>query len=174
MAGYDEVIKLLPKLTPEELQKVHVRVKGYLSVAGGATGRVTSDTPNFHNNDHDWLMDGIYSELRRRGLLGEKQRLPKSVIPSTYEAKAAGVRMLLLSYQKDKSGRLCAALGQTAARALAEYIELDLKFTVSPKMMFMLVDKIPVALDTAFPGYLTAGLLPFCWGAWVNEEAARG
>jgi len=146
------VLDNLPKLSNAELNSVRQR----LSFLLGGEGKAKPVT-------NDWLLEGITSELRRRGLWMKAYPLPQKLMPDGYADKAAFVREYLIKgcgADRLKSVELL-VLGQVATGALADYLKRA-KTPVSPKTLLSNVDKIPAALDAAFPGYWTAGALSVC------------
>lgn len=152
------VLSCLPKLGPEELQTVRKKVSANLSLCGGAT----VSAPSFNFSEPDYLFDAIKAELRRRGQLKRDGGIAASQVPSAYQSSASEVRQLLKQHVGDISAREYAALGMAAIRALASYLERG-RVPVSAKTLMLNVSKVPLALDDAYPGYLEAGLLSFCW-----------
>ena len=152
---FARVCALLPTLTPAELEQVRLRV-GFLGEPGGepVAGRPARD------DDHDWLLRGIEDELRRRGLLGATARLPAAKLVPTWAKISLAVRADL-DRAVARGGRWRhpqVALGRCVARALASWLVAG-RIRVTPRTMLQNVDKIMVALDDAFPGYVEAGLL---------------
>lgn len=150
LKGFQDLLAKLPGLSADELKQVKARVDALLSLAGAAD-------PAY---DDDWLTAGLFSELERRGLLSSKaprQRLLKSVATKAFYTKSAELRRLLT----DRAGATLNtaelyALGRVAARALADSFY---NTPVALKTLMMNIDKVPAALDAAYPGYLEAGLL---------------
>jgi hypothetical protein len=149
-----EVLKLLPKLNASELEIVRVRVA---FLAG------TASTPNKEN---DWLLEGVTEELRRRGLWMRRYAVPAKLLPSGYQEKSRVVREHLLKGLGSRKLRPVDGLllGRTAASVLADYL-IHAKVPISPKTVLNNLDKIPVALEAAFPGYWASGMLGFCFQA---------
>ena len=145
------MLQRLPELSAAELVQVRARV-GFL------VGSSAKDT----NSNHDWLLEGFTLELRRRGLWSRAQTVPKRLLPTDYAAKAASIREHLL---KGRGGLKLRSnesmiLGAAAASVLANYL-IRAKVPVTPKTLFNNLEKVPVALEAAFPGYWAAGLLGF-------------
>lgn len=156
---FSRICALLPELTPAELAAVRLRA-GFL---GGGSGAAPAQEDHFTD---DWLLRGLEDELRRRGLLG-RGRAPVVRLVPDWAKRSAKVRTDLLGFLGflGRSGggvkRSEAALGRLAARALADYLAAG-RVPVSPKTLLTNVDKVLLAIDAAFPGYLEAGLLGCC------------
>lgn len=152
------VLGFIPKLEPEELQQVKNRITGFTSLGGGVLPPQTSN-----NYLGDYLFDGCLFELRRRGLMRRDGIIARNRIPSNYYEDAAEVRKLLAGHVGNKLKPVeLASLGRLLARCLADYLERGM-VPILPKTLLQNISKVPVALDAAYPGYLEAGLLSFCW-----------
>lgn len=152
----NSILEKLPRLNAVELQTLKVRVGAELSLSGSSVGPTGSTAVS-----EDYVLDGLNYELKRRGLLAYSH-MPKRAIPSDFAEKSAAVRKCLSQYMPTLKTVERAALGQLAARALADYLEAK-RSAVTPFAMFNQVDRIPLALDMSYPGYLQAGMLVFCW-----------
>ena len=148
------VLKHLPKLGRPDLEKVRRRVVFLLGV-------VTPDTKG-NPPEQDWLLDGITSELRRRGLWSSSP-IPKKLLPEGYAAKSATVQEHLLKGLAKSNPRSVErmALGGLAATALADYLT-KVKAPLGPKILLNNIEKVPLALEESFPGYCAQKLLGFC------------
>ena len=148
------VLKHLPNLKPVELEQIKQRVNFLL---GTANGSPTKDSAQ------DWLLEGLTAELRRRGLWAGSKSIPVRLFPVEYAAKSEVVRRhLLKGFAKPlrhPAERM--ALGGLAGGVLAEYL-FKAKVPLGPKTLLANVDKIPQALEAAFPWYWANGLLGFC------------
>ena len=147
------VLKYLPKLGRPDLEKVRQRVIFLLGVAA----------PKGNSPDQDWMLDGITSELRRRGLWARTSTIPAKMLPEGYAEKSAVVRAHLLKGWAKPNSRPVErmALGGLAAVALADYLT-KVKVPVGPKTLLNNVEKVPLALEESFPGYWAQKLLGFC------------
>lgn len=150
-----EVLKRLPLLSAAELLQVQQRIValGCLTVQAVAAPK-----------DFDWLLAGITSELRQRGLWAQKV-IPARIVPSRYKEEAPLIRSYLLegwspTPNAPRANELT-ILGTLAANALAERLRRA-QVPVSVKTLLNNVDKVPAALDDAFPGYWSNKLLRFC------------
>jgi hypothetical protein len=149
---FDTLLKALPQLKPAELVQVQQRVSFLL--------RTTTKTKSV---SQDWLLEGLTGELRRRGLWAGTGQLPVKLLPVDYAEKAEAVRQhLLQGYAKPNPRTVeCMALGGLAGGMLVDYL-IKLHVPVSPKTLLANVEKVPVALEEAFPGYWAQKLLGFC------------
>lgn len=148
MSDLQEVLRRLPGLTPAELEQVRVRV---LFLVGSKPAAPVED----------WLQSGILSELKRRGIWAQGHSID-SYVKGHAEASLAARQHILGGYRNRLPRRAeLLALGQLAANALAEWL-LRAKVPLGPKTMFNNLNKIPAALEDAFPGYWQAGMLGTC------------
>lgn len=156
--AFREVLKRLPLLTVDQLKVVQVRST---LLSGGVVAPEVFE-------DNDWLLAGIVEELRRRGLWLHKYPIPAKLIPDAYRKASGAARVHL---ERGCSGTLRTAeklaLSKAAASALADYL-IRAKVPVGPKTLLANVDKLPVALEAAFPGYWGIGMLSACLGK-MNE-----
>ena len=146
-----QILFSLGTLNRYQLDKVKQRVSFLL--------QHRTNTTSVENED--WLLLGILNELRRRGLDDRDTfRLKKVSSYASFNTQSENVRSLLLKVAPDLTAIQRRALGETAAKALADFIS-----TWTPpretnrENLLMLVSKIPEALDWAFPGYMAAGML---------------
>ncbi len=165
------VFKLLPALTPSELEGVRARL---LVLGGLGRGSEEKRAPGLPRGGEDYLLEGVVFELRRRGLLASKARVPRRMIPGSFNQISQGMQKHLEGFINKRLNTVeKTALGQLAARALADYLEKHSYYKtkegqwvlrpLSISGMLSGVAKIPAALDEAFPSYLVAGKLPICW-----------
>lgn len=106
----------------------------------------------------DYLLEGIYAELRRRGLLGRHERLQQRHFPPDFRRASAAVRRRLDEIMGAMAPAERHALGCTIAECTARWLK-QRRVPVTRFTMMRNVDKVFVALDFSFPGYLEAGLL---------------
>lgn len=147
-----ELLRCLPELSKTDLEKVRHRVQ----LLSGSSPTIA----NTRENQEDWLLMGFGHELRRRGLLAGK--IWTNLLPKSWEEKSSPVREFLIKGTSQKlttTERI--SLAQLSADSLAEYLTRA-SVTVSPKTLFNNVEKVPLALDHAFPGYWGAKKLGFC------------
>ena len=145
-----QILARLPKLTLPEL----TQVKSRLSFLTGTEAKP---------KQQDWLLEGFARELLRRGLWASSGALPARVFPADWAAKAEVVRThLLKGYNGNKPRAVeLVALGALAGQVLSDYL-VRAQVPLSPKTLLGAVEKVPLALEYAFPGYWAAGLLGFC------------
>jgi len=154
------VLKVLPVLDNNDLQAVALRIKSLLGTLPLGDTEALDTTAQAY----DYLLEGIHTELRRRGLLGTAYRLPKRIFPPNYQRTSLEVRALFARYLPRLRSEEQAALGQLSAWALAHWLESrNNPIVITPRIMLLNVGNIPVGLDHSFPGYLAAGLLSLCW-----------
>jgi hypothetical protein len=148
------VLGALVNLTSADLERVKLRVGALNSISGGAKELVVP-------NPSDFLLDSIYYELRRRGVLHSRSALPPKLITATYIEDSAEVRRLLISAVGPLRAIEMGALGHIAIRALASYLE-KAGAPIVPSTLINNISKVIPALEASFPGYLEAGLLIYC------------
>ena len=143
-----QVQELLPKLNPSELAQVAALVQ----VRMGATAEPVGARD-------DWLLEGIYTELRTRGLF--QGRLPIEQLKKTapnYERDSRKLQEHFAPVLADLNAVQCAAFWRVAAGALAEYLLHTAP--IGPRRLLGNVHRIPEAFEASFPGYLASGLVP--------------
>ena len=142
------ILKNLPSLTPEELEKVRQRISVLLGLAPEPF------------NTQDWLLTGVTEELRRRGLWMKSYPIPSRLLPNKYTAKSKVLQEFLLEgLGNNKPQRTeCLAIAIIATRCLTDWLERS-KVPISPRTVLFNLDKIPTALEYSFPGYWAQGLL---------------
>lgn len=159
--AFRRICKLLPTLSKKELEQVRKRITFW-----GEPSHDKPVTPSHESPSYDWLLEGMEVELRRRGLLGLKSRLPMDRINPDWKTVSEEMReTLLIQLHRDPAGRAIrnaeVALGRLAARSLAMYLEQG-RIPISPRTMLLNGDKVLLALDSQFPGYMAGGLLHCC------------
>ena len=155
-AAKDQIIALIPKLGPAELAEVQAALKFNGAMQGA------SDAPLLMSSD--WVLNGIATYLIRRGLIeaqGALWGLKKRDAYKAYIHKLAPVAAFLarLEGQVKTHTRHRPQLAAICATALADWLEKRSIFSVST--MLSQIDKLPEALDEAYPGYVKAGLFSF-------------
>lgn len=144
------VLKTLPKFKPAELEQIRQRISFLLG------------TKPKSKDNQDWLLEGITIELRKRGLWAGGM-LPQRLTPTDYPAKAELVKQHLLRGIADPNPRLIErmSLAGLAGAVLMDYLQ-KIRVPVTPKTVLINIEKVPVALEEAFPGYWSQKLLGFC------------
>lgn len=152
MTPKEEILILLPKLSPEDLAEVQIALR----FAGTLTA--ASKEPDLHS---DWVLNGIATYLIRKGLIpqqGAIQALRRRDAYKGYLGKLAGV-MPFLTRLEGFAGTLTRhrpRLAIVLADALASWLERRGMLTVSG--MLQHIDKIAEAVDESYPGYVESGL----------------
>jgi len=159
MTDLTPILRQLRSLPPEELSVVRAKMGAWNKLGGNSEVTERAIMPT---SDDDYLLEGIHFELRRRGLLGAEFRIPHRLYPTGYVQRSAEVRRLLESKLPRLKPVERTALGRLAARALADYLT-NIHVTITPRVIMSHVGNTPIALDEAYPDYLAAGLLHFCW-----------
>lgn len=155
MAGQSHLTPIVQQirqtLSLEDWHTVRAKIDAYHKLAGDAPATKPASTD-------DYLLAGIYVELRRRGLLAEGARLR---VPPRFHPASELVRGHLEARTGPLKPPQRFGLGQVAIRALAEYLERA-QVPIGPTVLFNCVGKVPTALEASFPGYLEAGLIQYC------------
>jgi hypothetical protein len=120
----------------------------------------------------DWLLTGILSELKRRGLIADSRAVDPARISASYGEASALIRAhlekrLREDYPQVKYVELL-ALGQIVGRALFDHMAWT--GNVGIRMLLNNVDKSLEALDESFPGYLQAGSLGLLLGSKTKTK----
>jgi hypothetical protein len=148
---YQNIISKLPQMTKRQLTELRRRVLFFIDdkEAGGVT-------------NEDWILHGIITVLNERGLgymIPPHFRIRKSRSFAGYETSADRIRTLLTDAIPEMTVTEQRSLGVIAARALADYISSW--SSISFDSLMRNVSKIPEALDEAFPGYISSGLIRY-------------
>lgn len=110
--------------------------------------------------EEDWLLLGLLTELRRRGLDGRDFKIKSSSSFAGFQTQSVGVRELLLTAVPGLSAVQRRLLGEIAGYELARYLESwSPPKEISRANLLMYVSRVPEAIDRAFPGYMAAGML---------------
>ena len=133
-------------LTRGEIEQIQQRCRYWLQ-RKTASARVTLE-------DEDWLLAGLLTELRRRGLDNRDQFRPNA----SFTTQSARVREMLDQLAPGLTLVERRYLGEVAARALADYINRFRDLNIGT--LTQMVSSVPTALDRSFPGYIAAGMLP--------------
>jgi hypothetical protein len=153
---FRELVGKLPLLTKAQMTDVRRRL-GFL-IGGASEGQQS-----------DWLLEGVLSELRRRGLghmVPPSFTIRKSNSYHGYETQADRVRLVLTAAVPNMTLPETMSMGAIAAKCLADFIltwkrDDGGKFEVSLETMLHNIHQVPAALDAAFPGYLESGMMGF-------------
>lgn len=144
---YKEVIDSLSRLNRAQLEQVRRRCAFLLQHQQSGLVSVEQE---------DWLLLGILSELRFRGLDKGSFQLKNHSSHASFNTQSEKVRELLLEAAPGLSAVQRRALGQVAAQALASYLTWT---NVNRDNMLRYVSRVPEAVDEAYPGYLESRLL---------------
>jgi hypothetical protein len=135
--------------------------KKFRMFVNGAPGGKDEPRSATNNESNDWLLSGILSELKTRGMTYTSRAIRTWEQSLTYAEESAAVRkellrVLKLSIPQPKYQELL-SLGRVVARALIR--TLGSKTYISLKVLLNNVGKALEAIDNAFPGYMASGLL---------------
>ncbi|MDE2426277.1 MAG: hypothetical protein KGO96_10275 [Elusimicrobia bacterium] len=153
MTDLSEVLKSLSSLRRSELEEVKKRATFLLQHSMSVVESV---------EEEDWLLYGIMEELKRRGLhSGGDFRIRHASSHAGFQSQSERVRALLLEAVPGLSLSERRLLGMLAAESLATYIS---KWRPEPREvsrdnLLRYVGKVPEAIDSSFPDYLSAGML---------------
>jgi hypothetical protein len=148
---FDALVRRLPELTKTQMTELRRRI--LFLIDDKESGGVTNE---------DWILHGIVSVLNERGIgymVPPNFRIKKARAFAGYETSADRVRILLTDAIPEMTITEQRSLGVIAARALADYISSWSSVTFDSLMRN--VSKIPEALDEAFPGYISSGLIKY-------------
>jgi hypothetical protein len=155
-AEYDRVVAALPRLTPDERDRVSARLAALRGLAPGAIAPVAgADAPD------DWVADALLDAIVGVVLLRHGERvapaaLRRTAAHSAFRAKAGGLAGFAARHAHDRAARR-ALLGVGV-----DLLYLDLRragMTVTARTLMACVHQVPAVLDKAFPGYARSGLL---------------
>lgn len=154
-----QIIAAIPKLTPADLAKVEAAIKAAKNFVGS-----TQQSPAEYGSDA--LLNGIGQYLVNRKLLasmGKVIGLTYRDAFKQYRAKAPNVidylGQLLSGADAERRAAAWAKLTFLSAQALGAWLEKRKLMSVST--MLSQIDKIPEALEEAYPGYASAGMVRF-------------
>lgn len=162
-----EILKRLPKLTPEGVAKVASRLPLLKS---------TISVKDITDKGDDWLYEGIIYELRRRKIMADTQRPPLRQAYAKapkYEEESAMMRGAFVKCFRKAPDRLeCTVLGQLVAKSLARHLKTfsDKEGYLEPtkkgkgfgyQMMLVNVGMALEAFDASFPDYMRNGWMDF-------------
>lgn len=154
VAPKQQVIALLPKLTAADLAEVSAAIKMLGALDGGPA-------PASPSVSDDWVLSGIATYLVRRGLVPERSAmhdLKRRDAYKQYLQKLPSLMGFLTKLEQDNAlrSRHRITLAFLCARSLGDMLAQRQYFSVGA--MLSQVDKVPEALDQAYPGYVAAGL----------------
>jgi len=148
-AEYDALTKQLAKCSPEQRRGLALRLM--------ALGAMTTSIPTRDKSEADWLLDGFKWVLSQRGIPLGRGRTVAGLI-KVYEAARPEIVAYLDHAIPDLKPPERVALGRLIGRCLAQYVQSFAELSL--QMLLQNTQKIPQAVDRAFPGYVEAGLLP--------------
>ena len=157
--AFSQICELLFKLSQDELDQLRKRIRFLLDNKPEIV--VSDDTPYIGLVGYDWLLMGIESELKRVGLFNQRGRLPVARLNPEWEEVSAEMRVELSRHLPHLERHNWVAFGVLCAGVLIHYLEAG-GIPVGPKTMLNNVDKILLALEAQFPGYLRSGMLRHC------------
>jgi len=144
LKDYDELKKAIPLLSQTEIKDLLNRCRLLLRKEA---------------NLDDWLLDGIVYQLRLHGIIVPSFEKIKNLHDySAFSEKSESLRSLIeeqgisSKIEKRQIAIIC-------TECMIEYLK---GFTdVSLQNVMRFIDHLPQALERAFPGYLSSGMLPF-------------
>lgn len=171
---FKTVLDVLARLSRAELEAVRNRCTALL----GMTVAPPADDAARDRAIADWLLDGIMSELKNRGLGASVPPLSRIVELrdyAPYAGAAAIVRKLIEEHVPRMKLAEKHAMGIYCARALGRKVEAFAP--VSLLTLLRNISMVPEALEESYPGYLQSGnlvkLLNTRWGKRdVREQSA--
>lgn len=152
-----QIIAALPSLSPQARADVLGAIKALAAMDGNTIG--VADQAGVSD---DWLLLGICGHLIQRGLITQRNAtsdLMRRDAYKQYKEKLPPVIDFLQGLDPTGSKRSRPTLALLAARALDDMLTARKYFSV-PNMLTQ-IDKIPEALDLAYPGYAAGGFFGF-------------
>lgn len=158
MKAKDQVIALLPKLTPQELGDVVIAAKVLQAISA-------VKPPS--TNDADVLLAGIGDFLVRNDIIASSPgrstyALRQRAAFKQYQEKRPALEPFLQKIAAStgtKGNRYLPQIAFLCAGSLADLLRQRNIFSVSA--MLSQIDKIPEALDHAYPDYVASGMFGF-------------
>ncbi len=160
MTAVSDILARLPSLSQSDAELVGkaLKARGSISASGKADGS-------------DWLLEGLGAYCERQGLFARGKGvfgLSRRKAYKQYLQKRGEVVVFLLSLelQAKSKGRHRPQLAFLCAETLAVLVESRFSAEVMsgvgiPTLLLSQIDKVPEALDNAFPGYAANGLFGF-------------
>jgi len=148
-----ELMNLISKLTPEQLDELIARSKAFRSLPGGAI----PIAPVFDDSDEHLLLDCIEQVARAR----TGGSLPPSILIKRASRNFRLILPRLVRYVEaavGKERRNRAAFLLMALHLLADDLDL-LHLPITSTTLLRHVGRLPAVVARAFPGYYHAGLL---------------
>jgi hypothetical protein len=146
---YQDLLEKLPELTQEQMADIRRRV------------RFLKEDKSNGVPEQDWLLDGILSVLKERGLepvLPSPFRIRNSRSFGGFETQSDRVRNFLDIAIPNMNVMEHKILGRLCAIVLAKMLD-EWPIEVSLDHMLFHISRIPEALDKSFPGYIESGML---------------
>lgn len=150
-AYYEQMKTALPQLTITQLKDLSNRCRALI-------GRETSD--------NDWLLEGIIDELKLQAVpIPPISKIKASNVFPSYAEKSKAVRELLeqsplTRLQKRQLAKIC-------TKCLIDYLRSFSEVSLATVMLY--IDRMPVAIERSFPGYLASNLLMFIIRSPISE-----
>lgn len=154
LVDYESIIGSLPSLSKTQLAEVKKRATALASLSRSL------EVEQSPVEDEDWLLHGVLSELRRRGLDHRPFNIRNPASFAGFSTQSASVRETLVLAAPDLTAVQRRVLGEIAAYELARYLQSWKKAPeINRETMLRYISRVPEAVETAYPGYLEAGLL---------------
>ena len=150
MIPFPELLRSIDQLNTTQLKAARQRINFQLQHRSDQTTL----------EDEDWLLHGINAELRRRGLDNRDSfRVKKDSSFASFNTQSEQARELLLLAAPGLTAIQRRALGEIAAKALADWLSTWQNYSINRETLMRNVGKIPEAIDRAYPTYIETGLL---------------
>lgn len=158
MTAKDDIIAALPRLSAKERGEVQLAIKMLGALDGGPSPADTTVASD------DWVLSGIATYLVRRGLIPERTGIHDLRRRDAYKQYLTKLPSLMgfltkLEYDNKLTRRHRVTVSFLCARSLGDILEKRNYFSVGA--MLSQIDKMPEALDQAYPGYIAANLFGF-------------
>lgn len=119
----------------------------------------------------DWLLAGMLTALRKRGLTGKVAEILGSASGKKYASAAATIRVgledVLGEHRRDHAAQL--VLARFVVCGLYRRFE-RLGISPTPRMILGSVAFAFEAIDICFPGYIAASILPMVISEWLRNN----
>lgn len=162
MTPKQQILGLLPKLKTAELGEIAIALKA-LAAMDNISSVMPSGTPIARG---DYLIESIAQHLAQLSLIFEGSRAVSQLQHTTaygpYKNKRPDLEPFLDRLARSlgtKGNRHMPQITFLCAVALADFLKA--RNILSVGAMLTQIDKIPEALDSAFPGYIEAGMFGF-------------
>ena len=154
--AFELVKSNLTRCTPEERQKLKMLIAKHPGTAA------TKAAVSVNEAQADWLLQGILSELKRRGHrhhvqnYAEVRSICSNFEMSSFEVRRELEHQLMRRIPEPRRDQLL-TLGFVSAQALAGYIQRWAPVALKPMLQFS--SRTLEAIENSFPNYIASGMV---------------